>query len=50
MVLDHCNTGIVGPNPSRGMDVYPRFLLCCAMYVEAFAWANHPSKDPYENI
>jgi len=31
-VLDRSNTGIMGSNLSRGMDVCPRFsVLCCPM-------------------
>jgi len=34
MVMDGSNTGIVGLNPDRGMDVYPRrVFLCCAVCV-----------------
>jgi hypothetical protein len=30
MVLNPSNTGILGSNPTRGMDVCPRFsVLCC---------------------
>jgi len=27
MVFDRSNTGIVGSNPSRGMDEHPRFSI-----------------------
>jgi hypothetical protein len=31
-VFDRSNTGIVGSNPARGMDVCPRFsMLCCSV-------------------
>jgi len=29
MVLDSSNTGIVGSNPARGMDIYPLFSVLC---------------------
>jgi len=31
MVLDHSNTGIVGSNPTRDVDVCPSFFLCYAV-------------------
>jgi hypothetical protein len=32
-VFGRSNTGIVGSNPTRGMDVCPRFsVLCCPVY------------------
>jgi hypothetical protein len=43
------NTGIVGWNPNRGMDVCPRFsLLCCPVQVEALRRADLPSKESYQ--
>jgi hypothetical protein len=44
-VFDRSNTGIVGSNRDRGMDVCPRFsILCRAVQVVALLWANPPSK------
>jgi hypothetical protein len=40
-VFGRSNTGIVGSNPTRGMDVCPRLSVsCCPVWVAA------PSKDP----
>jgi hypothetical protein len=50
-VLARSNTGIVGSNPTRGMDacfmcVYSVFVLFC-MQVEALRRADPPSKESY---
>jgi hypothetical protein len=43
--LDRSNTGIVGSNPARGMDVYPRFsALCCP--IESLRWADPLPSGP----
>jgi hypothetical protein len=48
-VFDRSNTGIVGLNPARGMDVCSRFyVLCCPVYVEALRWADLQSKESYQ--
>jgi hypothetical protein len=45
MVSDGSNTGIVGSNPARGMDVRQRFpLLCCPVSEVALGWADHQPK------
>jgi len=31
MVLNHSNTGIIGSNPARGMDVCPCFVVLCCL-------------------
>jgi hypothetical protein len=44
------NTGVVGSNPTRGMDicicVYSVFVLS-SVYVAALRWADHSSKESY---
>jgi hypothetical protein len=43
------NTGVVGSNPTRGMDVCPRFsVLCCPVRVEVLRRADPPSKESYQ--
>jgi hypothetical protein len=45
----HPNTGIVSSNPTRGMDVCPRFsVLFCSVEVEALGRADRPSKESYQ--
>jgi hypothetical protein len=40
------NTGIMGSNPARGMDVCPNFsMLCCPVLVVALRRADPPSKE-----
>jgi hypothetical protein len=40
--------GIVGSNPTQGMDVCPRLsVLCCPVQVEALRRADHSSKESY---
>jgi hypothetical protein len=47
-VFNHSNTGIVGSNSGRGIDVCPRFsMLCCPVYVVALRRADPPSKESY---
>jgi hypothetical protein len=49
-VLAHSNTGIMGSNPTQGMDVcvcvYSVFVLSC-VYVEALRRTDHSSKESY---
>jgi hypothetical protein len=48
-VFGSSNTGIVGSNPIRAMDVCPRFsVLCCPVHVEALRRADPPSMESYE--
>jgi hypothetical protein len=43
------NIGIAGSNPTRGMDVCPRFsVLCYPVYVAALRRANPPSKESFQ--
>jgi hypothetical protein len=43
------NTGIVGSNPARGMDVCMRlFCLYCPVYVAALRLADHSFKESYQ--
>jgi hypothetical protein len=47
-VFARSNTGIVGSNPTWGMDVYVRlFCVCAVLYVEvaALRLADPPSKE-----
>jgi hypothetical protein len=50
-VFDLSNTGIMGLNPSRGMDVCPVCprldVLCCPVYVEPLSLADPPSRESY---
>jgi hypothetical protein len=49
IVFGHWNTGIVGSNPARDMDVCPHFsVLCCPVYVETLHWADPLSKESYQ--
>jgi hypothetical protein len=44
------DAGIVGSNPTRGMDVYVYvhlFGLCCPVYVEVLRCADHSPKESY---
>jgi hypothetical protein len=51
MVFHRSNPGIVGSNPTRGMDVCLRFsVLFCPVQVEALRRADPPSKDSYQNV
>jgi hypothetical protein len=48
-VFTRPNSGIVGSNPTRGMDVYVR-LFCVVLfcvYVAVLRRADPPSKEPY---
>jgi hypothetical protein len=45
-VLARSNTGIVGSNPTHGMDVCLR-LLCICLQVAALRRADHSSKVTY---
>jgi hypothetical protein len=48
-VFNLSNTGIVGSNLTRCMDVCPRFsVLCCPMQVVALRQADPPSKESYQ--
>jgi hypothetical protein len=50
-VFGRSNTGIVGLNPTRGMDVCPRFsVLCCPVSVEALRRADPPAKESYQIV
>jgi hypothetical protein len=46
----HSNAGIVGLNPTQGMDVcvciYSVFVLSCVYVVDLWQ-VDHPSKEPY---
>jgi hypothetical protein len=47
--FNRSNTGIMGSNPARSMDVCPRFsVLCSPMYVVALRRADPPSKESYQ--
>jgi hypothetical protein len=48
-IFDRSNTGIVGSNPARGIDVCPRVsVLCCPVSVEDLRLADPPSKESYQ--
>jgi hypothetical protein len=48
MVLYLSNTGIVGSNPARAMDVCPHSSVpCCPVLVEALQWTDPPFKESY---
>jgi hypothetical protein len=48
-VFARLNTGIVGSNPARGMDICMRlFCLCCPVKVAALRRADHSSKESYQ--
>jgi len=48
-VFGRSNTGIVGWNPTRSMDVCLRFsVLCCPVQVEALRRAYPQSKESYQ--
>jgi hypothetical protein len=48
-VFNRTNTGIVASNPTRGMDMCPRFsVLCFPVYVVASRRADPPSKESYQ--
>jgi hypothetical protein len=43
------DTGVVGSNLARGIDVWPRFsMLCCPVLLEALPRANPSSKESYQ--
>jgi hypothetical protein len=43
------NSGIVGSNPTQGMDVCPCFsVLCCSAYIDALRWADPLSRESYQ--
>jgi hypothetical protein len=47
--LGRSNTGIVGSNPTWGMDVCPYLsALYCPVYVQALRRADSPSKESYQ--
>jgi hypothetical protein len=47
--LGRLDTGIVGSNPTQGIDVCPYLsVLCCLVSVEALRRANPPSKESYQ--
>jgi hypothetical protein len=49
--LDLSNTGIVGLNLARGMDLCPHFtVLWCPGYVDALKRADPTSKVSYQNV
>jgi len=42
-VFSHFNIGIVGSNPTRGMDVYPHFSVFVLSYVgRGLTWGQSP--------
>jgi hypothetical protein len=48
-VFRRSNSGLVGSNPARDMDVCPRFsVLCCPVQVVALRRADPPSKESYQ--
>jgi hypothetical protein len=48
-VYDRSNIGIVGSNPDRVMDVWPRVsVLCCPVSIEALRWTDPPPKESYQ--
>jgi hypothetical protein len=48
-VFGHSNTGILGSNPTQGMDVCPRFsVLVFSCIGRGLALAYHPSKNSYQ--
>jgi hypothetical protein len=52
-VFGHSNAGIVGSNPTQGMDVcvfvYSVFVLPCVQ-VAALRRADHSSKESYRSV
>jgi hypothetical protein len=48
-VFGRSNTGIVGSNPTRGMDVCPRFfcVVSSCVWVETMRRADPPFKESY---
>jgi hypothetical protein len=46
-VFIRSGTGIVGSNPTRGMDICLLLSLCCLVWVTALRRADHPSKGSY---
>jgi len=46
MTLSHSNTGNVGSNRARDMDIRPRFLVC----VEALRWTDPLYEGAYQNV
>jgi hypothetical protein len=48
-VFGRSNTGIVGSNPARGMDVFLHFsVLIYPVQVQALRRADPPSKESYQ--
>jgi hypothetical protein len=48
-VFNCLNTGIVGLNPTKGMDVCLCFsVLCYPVWVVALRWAGPPSMESYQ--
>jgi hypothetical protein len=45
-VLVRLDAGIVGSNPTRGMDVYV-YVYVYSMFVLVLRWADYSSKGPY---
>jgi hypothetical protein len=43
----HPNTGILGLNPTRGLDIYVRLFCVVCVLVAALQWADPPSKESY---
>lgn len=39
---------VVGSNPSKGIDVNPRFPVLYSMYVEVLHWANSPFTEAFQ--
>jgi len=47
-VFDRSNTEVASSNPTRGMNVCPRFsVLRCPVEVKALHWADSPLKASY---
>jgi hypothetical protein len=53
-IFGRMNAGIVGSNPSRGMDMCMRFsVLCCVVLScvgRGLASGRSPAKESYKNI
>lgn len=47
--LNNSNTGLLGSNSSRSMNVCPRLpVLCCPVKVQALRWADHLPKISFQ--
>jgi hypothetical protein len=49
--FDRSNTGIVGSNPTRDVDLCPCFsVFCSPVQVEVLRRADPPPKESYQNV